>query len=272
MWQEFTPLAAPPPAGLGAVNCGQGFPDWPAPAFVKDALCAAVQADANQYTRSAGHPGLCRVLAARYGPLLGRGGPLDWENEVAVGVGSSETLYACMQALVAPGDEVVLISPAFDIYSAQVSMAGGTAVYVPLRLRGGEWTLDMAELRAVMSPRTRLLLVNTPQNPTGKVFSRAELEQIADIVAGFPRVVVLSDEVYENMLYDGREHVRMVRGMFLSSPHFFSCRLRFVVVRVAASFIHGHTHPPSICLSLCLSRAGDAAGHVGAHADGVLCR
>ena len=167
------------------------------------------QADANQYARSAGLPSLCRALASHYGPQLGRGGALDWETEVAVGVGSSETLYAAMQALVDAGDEVLLISPAFDIYAAQVSMAGGAPVYVPLRQRGGAWHLDMAELRAALTPRTRVLLLNTPQNPTGKVLTRGELEAVAAMLADFPRVVVVSDEVYENMLYDGREHVRM---------------------------------------------------------------
>ena len=212
VWQEFTPLAKQ----LGAINCGQGFPDWPAPPFVKEALCRAVHEDANQYARSAGLPALCEALAARYSPLLGR--QLDWESEVTVGVGSSECLYACMQALLDPGDEAVLISPAFDIYAAQVSMAGGSCVYVPLRLAPGsgggggdtqEWTLDMAELRAALTPRTRVLLLNTPQNPTGKVLTRGELEAVAAMLADFPRVVVVSDEVYENMLYDGREHVRM---------------------------------------------------------------
>jgi aspartate/methionine/tyrosine aminotransferase len=147
--------------------------------------------------------------------LLGRGGALNWETEVAVGVGSSETLYAAMQALVDAGDEVLLISPAFDIYAAQVTMAGGTPVYVPLRQRAGAWQLDMAELRAALTPRTRLLLLNTPHNPTGKVLTRTELEAVAAILADFPRVVVVADEVYENMLYDGREHVRMVRFALL---------------------------------------------------------
>ena len=195
VWQEFTPLAKE----LGAINCGQGFPDWPAPPFVKAALSRACEEDANQYARSAGLPALCEALAARYSPLLGR--PLAWDSEVTIGVGSSECLYACMQTLLDPGDEVVLISPAFDIYAAQVSMAGGACVYVPLRLTptgadgAPEWSLDMAELRAALSPRTRALIINTPHNPTGKVLSRAELQAIADMLADFPRVVVVSDEV-----------------------------------------------------------------------------
>lgn len=208
VWQEFTPLARE----TGAVNLGQGFPDWPSPDFVKDAIVRAVREDHNQYARSAGQPDLCKEIAARYSPLLGR--ELNWETEITIGVGSSECLFACMQALVNDGDEVLMISPAFDIYSAQVSMAGGTGVYVPLRIvksddGASRWTLDMAELRAALTPRTRVLLINTPQNPTGAMFTREELNAIASILRDFPRVVVVSDEVYENMFYPGHEHVRM---------------------------------------------------------------
>lgn len=141
--------------------------------------------------------------------------PINWETEVTIGVGSTETLFATMQSLIDEGDEAVLISPAFDIYSAQVQMAGGVCKYVPLRLvrdaaTGKQvWKLDMAELRAAFTPRTKILLLNTPQNPTGKMMSRAELEDIAAILFDFPRVVAVADEVYEYMTYDEREHVRL---------------------------------------------------------------
>ena len=136
-----------------------------------------------------------------------------------------------MQALVDPGDEAVLISPAFDIYAAQVAMAGGTAKYVPLRLVGGKWVLDMKELRAAFSTRTRVFLLNTPQNPTGKVFSRSELLEIAKVLADFPAVVAVSDEVYEHLVYDGAQMERLatVAGMedrtitISSSGKTFSC-------------------------------------------------
>ena len=115
-----------------------------------------------------------------------------------------------MQTLVEEGDEVILLTPAFDIYAAQVAMAGGECKYVPLRLAAGDapgaparWSLDMAELRAAFSSRTRVLLLNTPQNPTGKVFSPSELRDIAAILADFPAVVTVCDEVYEHMVYDG---------------------------------------------------------------------
>jgi aspartate/methionine/tyrosine aminotransferase len=132
--------------------------------------------------------------------VLGR--PINWETEITVGVGATETLYATMQSLLDPEDEAVLISPAFDIYAAQVQMAGATPRFVPLRTvpdpaRPGEsrWSLDLAELRAAFNERTRVVLLNSPQNPTGKLLTREELEGIAAILHDFPRVVAVSDEV-----------------------------------------------------------------------------
>ena len=217
VWQEFTPLSAE----VGAINCGQGLPDWQSPAFVKDALRQATMEDnPNQYCRSAGLPKLTQALAQRYSGFLGR--RIDWATEVTIGVGASETLFAAMQALVDAGDEVLLISPAFDIYASQVLMAGGVAKYVPLRIveapaeavgAGGaprqEWKLDMAEFAAAFTPRTRVVVLNTPHNPTGKCFDAEELAQMAEIIKRHPRVVVVSDEVYEHMVYAPRSHLRM---------------------------------------------------------------
>jgi kynurenine--oxoglutarate transaminase/cysteine-S-conjugate beta-lyase/glutamine--phenylpyruvate transaminase len=173
----------------------------------------------NQYARSAGHPALCQVLARRYSKVFG-GRAINWETDVAVGVGGSETLYAIMQGLVNPGDEVILVSPAFDIYSAQVLMAGGVPKYVPLRMVPDAadpsrrvWDLDLAELRAAFSERTRLVVLNSPQNPTGRLLTRAEYEQIAAIMDDFPRVVAVSDEVYEFMVYGQREHWRLATAV-----------------------------------------------------------
>ena len=206
VWQEFSPLAV----ATGAVNLGQGFPNWATPDFVKAALVKATTEDHNQYCRSAGHSPLVEAVAAKYSPLLGR--EINPMTEVAVGVGASECLYSLMQAFVNPGDEVILLSPAFDIYIAQVVMAGGVCKYVPLRLAAGgdpEWTLDMEELERAFSPRTAAIILNTPHNPTGKVFSAAELAGVAAICAKFPRTLVISDEVYEHMTYDGTPHTRM---------------------------------------------------------------
>ena len=216
VFAEFTALANQ----VQAVNLGQGFPDFPAPDFIKAAAAQAVAGDLNQYTRSAGHPRLVKALASFYSPRFDR--TLDPLAELVITVGATEGVFAAMQALVDPGDEVILIEPFYDCYPAAVQMAGGTPVYVPLRPPAGQtagdaaqWRLDMGELAAAFTPRTRLLVINTPHNPVGKVFSRDELTAMADLVlvhnrrGGGRAVFVLSDEVYEWMTYDGAAHVRM---------------------------------------------------------------
>lgn len=212
IFSEYTALAN----RHNAVNLGQGFPNFAAPDFIKEAAQAAIAADLNQYARSAGHPRLVNALAATYGPLFDR--ELDPLQEIVVTDGATEAIYATVQALVEPGDEVILIEPFYDSYPASVIMAGGTPVYVPLRQQPGatsasEFALDMDELAAAISPRTRLIIVNTPQNPLGKVFSRQELAQIAALAQKHD-LLILSDEVYEWMVYpapDGTpiQHVRM---------------------------------------------------------------
>ena len=207
VFAEFTALAN----ATGAVNLGQGFPNFAAPDFVKAAAQQAIAADLNQYARSAGHPRLVQALAQVYSPLFGR--TLDPMTEIVVTVGATEGIFATVQALVDPGDEVILIEPFYDSYPAAVTMAGGVPVYVPLRApadsrSAAEWTLDLAELTAAITPRTKLLILNTPSNPLGKVFSRAELSALAEFVCRF-NLTVLSDEVYEWMVYPPAEHVRI---------------------------------------------------------------
>jgi aspartate/methionine/tyrosine aminotransferase len=220
VWHEFSPLANQ----HGAVNLGQGFPDWDPPGFVQESLAASVRdRHANQYARSYAHLPLARVLASEYSRRLGR--TVDAESEVATAVGCTNALYCALQALLNPGDEAILLEPYFDIYSSQVKMAGGVPVYVPLREAGADgvegsaddadsaaerqvrdastaFTLDMDELEGAVTDRTRVLLLNTPHNPTGKVFTRAELEAIAGIARKHPNLVVISDEVYEHLIYD----------------------------------------------------------------------
>lgn len=211
VFAEFTALAQQ----TGAVNLGQGFPNFAAPDFVKAAAQQAIAADLNQYARSAGHPRLVNALAAAYSPLFGRS--LDPLTEIVVTTGATEGIFAAIQALVEPGDEVILIEPFYDSYPAATGMAGGHCVYVPLRApaqatSAAQWTLDMDELAAAFSPRTKLLILNTPLNPLGKVYDRRELAQIADLAIRH-NITVLSDEVYEWMVYPdparGVEHVRI---------------------------------------------------------------
>lgn len=200
VFAEYTALAIE----HNAVNLGQGFPNFSAPDFVKEAAKAAIDDNLNQYARSAGQNRLVNALAQIYGPLFGR--DLNPMTEIVITTGATEGIFATVQALVEPGDEVILIEPFYDSYAPSVIMAGGTPVYVPLRPKANaqssaDWVLDRAELEAAVTPRTRLLVINTPQNPIGKVFSRVELQQIAD-VAQKHDFLVLSDEVYEWMTYN----------------------------------------------------------------------
>lgn len=206
VFAEFTALANQ----VGAVNLGQGFPNFAAPDFIKRAAQEAIAADLNQYARGAGHPPLVKSLAKTYSPLFER--TIDPLAEIVVTTGATEAIFATIQALVDPGDEVILIEPFYDSYPASVTMAGGRAVCVPLRPSPGatssaDWRIDVDELEAAFGERTRLLILNTPSNPVGKVFRRDELQAIAEIVRRHD-VLVLSDEVYEWMVYAGAHHVR----------------------------------------------------------------
>ena len=188
---------------VGAVNLGQGFPDTEGPALVRDAAIAAI-ADGRgaQYPPAHGLPELreaiCRHQQRWYG--------LDWSplTDVVVTTGASEAIAAAVLALVEPGDEVILLEPWFDLYAAVVDLAGGTRVSVPPI--AGSFRPDPDALRAAVGPRTRMLLVNSPHNPTGAVLTRAELEAIA-AVAVQADLVVLADEAYEHLWFDGHPHI-----------------------------------------------------------------
>ncbi len=185
-----------------AINLGQGFPDFPGPDFVKDAAAQAIAADLNQYAPSQGSARLRKAIAADW--LDQHGVELDPETEVTVTSGATEALLSTMLAMVDPGDEVIFFEPFYDSYVPQVTMAGGVPVVV--RLNPPDWSFDPDDLRNAFSSKTKLLLVNTPHNPTGKVFSRAELELIAELCREHD-VLVLADEVYERITYDGAVHI-----------------------------------------------------------------
>jgi aspartate/methionine/tyrosine aminotransferase len=204
VWHEFSPLATQ----YKAINLGQGFPDWEPPLFVKEAMQEAILSrKANQYARSAAHLPLAQVLADDYNTKWGRT-DLTAEAHVATAVGCTHALYCALTGLIQAGDEVILLEPAFDIYSSQVQMAGGKAVYVPLRPCSGApgasdyFQLDLEEFERAITPRTKAFILNTPHNPTGKIFSQTELEGIAAIVRKHPRITVLADEVYEHLVFD----------------------------------------------------------------------
>ncbi|AXH94894.1 pyridoxal phosphate-dependent aminotransferase [Ornithinimicrobium avium] len=185
-----------------AVNLGQGFPDTDGPAAMVEIAARGLHEGLNQYAPARGLPVLREAVAEHQERFYGI--PLDPQTQVLVTVGATEAIAASLIALVEPGDEVVMVEPYYDSYAACVAMAGGVLRTVPLRFP--DLALDVAALRAAVSDRTRVLLLNTPHNPTGKVFSRAELEQVAQ-VAREHDLVVVADEVYEHLVFDGLQHV-----------------------------------------------------------------
>jgi N-succinyldiaminopimelate aminotransferase len=205
VFAEMSALAV----ATGSVNLGQGFPDYPGPSAVLDVARAAIGTAADQYPPGPGIPELRAAIAAHVRRFRGR--DLDPDSEVLVTAGATEALSAALLALLETGDEVVLFEPMYDCYAAGIAMAGGVARPVPLRPPAdgaGRWTFDPAELRTAITPRTRLLLVNTPHNPTGTVFTRDELALLAEHALEHD-LLVLTDEVYEHLVFDGAEHVSM---------------------------------------------------------------
>lgn len=198
VFTEMSALAAE----HGAINLGQGFPDFPGPDFVKEAAIEAIRADLNQYAPSHGLPRLREAIAADWATQ--HGVEVDPDAEVTVTSGATEALLSAMLALVNPGDEVIFFEPFYDSYVPQTVFAGGTPRVVPLQ--PPDWTFDHDALAAAFNERTRLFLLNTPHNPTGKVFSPQELKFIADLCIEHD-VIVLADEVYERIVYDGSRHV-----------------------------------------------------------------
>ncbi len=184
-----------------AVNLGQGFPDTDTPEQLREIAIASIQAGLNQYAPARGMPVLRQAVAAhqrRFYDLR-----VDPDTEVLVTVGATEALTASILALVEPGEEVLTFEPFFDIYGAAVALAGGVHRTVPLDFP--DWSFDPAELEAAVTDRTRALVLNDPHNPTGKVFTGAELQAVADVAIRHD-LIVITDEVYEHLTFDGRRH------------------------------------------------------------------
>ncbi len=186
----------------GALNLGQGFPDVDGPPSVIAAAVAALEAGANQYAPGPGVPALRQAIARHQHRHYGL--ELDPDREVVVTTGCTEAIAAALLGLVDPGDEVVVLEPWYDSYDAMLTMCG--AVRRPVTLRAPDFRLDPDELRAAVTPRTRLVLLNTPHNPTGTVLTREELEAVADVAIEHDLVVV-TDEVYEHLTFDDHQHV-----------------------------------------------------------------
>jgi L-glutamine---4-(methylsulfanyl)-2-oxobutanoate aminotransferase len=199
IFSEMTALALK----HGAVNLAQGFPDFDGPEFARVSLADAVAQGHNQYGPMPGAPVLRRAIAADFAARAGV--QTDPDREITVTCGCTEAIAAVMLGLINPGDEVVLFEPFYDSYRAAVAMAGGVARFVALRPPRsdgpGAFEFDEAELRAAFTPRTKMILVNTPHNPTGKVFTRAELQLIAELCVHHG-VVAVADEVYEHLVFE----------------------------------------------------------------------
>jgi aspartate/methionine/tyrosine aminotransferase len=197
---------------VGAVNLGQGFPDFAGPEWVKRAAQAAIAADLNQYALPTGVPRLRRAIAAEWARAYER--EVDSEREVTVTSGATEALLSAALGLINPGDEVILFEPCYDAYAPDVVMAGGVPRFVTLHppsaaqhaAGDARWSFDPDQLAALCGPRTKAILLNTPHNPTGKVFTRAELEQIAEVCERHD-LLVIADEVYDQMVFDDQQHI-----------------------------------------------------------------
>jgi N-succinyldiaminopimelate aminotransferase len=184
-----------------AINLGQGFPDTDGPSEVLAAAVAGIESGDNQYPPGRGVPELLDAIAAHQEHYYGL--RYDPATEILVTVGATEALSASLLALCEPGDEVIAFEPFYDVYDAAITLAGATLV--PVRLEAPAFTFDPAALEAAVTERTKVILLNTPHNPTGHVFAPEELRQIADVAVRHD-LVVITDEVYEHLTFDGREH------------------------------------------------------------------
>lgn len=185
-----------------AVNLGQGFPDFSAPDFLKEAAMTAIQNDINQYAPGSGWASLREAIAHKMQRQYGMS--VDPATEITVTHGATEAIFATILGLVNPGDEVILFEPFYDSYLPAVQIAGGVPRFYTLRPPA--WPVDPDELAALFSDKTKLIVVNTPHNPTGKVYSAEELQLIADLCQKYD-VVAVTDEVYEHIIFDGIQHL-----------------------------------------------------------------
>jgi aspartate/methionine/tyrosine aminotransferase len=190
-------------ARYGAINLAQGFPDFPMPAPMKDAACAAIHGDVNQYAITWGSAALRLAIAEKYRRWYDM--VVDPEREITVTCGSTEAMASAFLALIDPGDEVIIFEPYYENYGPDAILAGAKPVFVPLEPTATGWHFDPDRLRAAFTPRTKAIVVNTPHNPTGHVFSRAELDTIAELATHYG-AWVLTDEIYEHIRYAGNHH------------------------------------------------------------------
>ena len=193
-----------------AVNLSQGFPDFAAPAEIKEAARQAIADDINQYAITWGAKALRDAIVEKFERTQGI--RVDPEREITICCGSTEAMMSSMMAIINPGDEIVVFEPYYENYGPDAILSGATPRFV--KLRPPDWSYDERELVAVFGPHTKAIILNTPNNPTGKVFTRAELEFIRDLCVQW-NAFCITDEIYEHILYDGAEHISMaqIEGM-----------------------------------------------------------
>lgn len=189
----------------GAINLSQGFPDFDGPEALREALARHVAAGHNQYAPMTGLPALREQIALKVQRLYGRNVSAD--SEVTVTPGATQAIFCAIQALIHPGDEAIVFDPCYDSYDPSVVLAGGRCIHVPLA--EGSFAIDWQRLEAALSPRTRLIILNTPHNPSGALISRDELDRLAALIRDRD-ILIVSDEVYEHLVFDGRQHASVL--------------------------------------------------------------
>ncbi|XP_027021178.1 kynurenine--oxoglutarate transaminase 1-like isoform X1 [Tachysurus fulvidraco] len=212
IWLELLQLTA----DYKAVNLGQGFPDFPLASFAQEALSNAVNGGfhMHQYTRGHGHPPLVKILAKFFGRILGR--DIHPMEDILVTMGAYQAIFCAVQALVYEDDEVIILEPSYHCYEPMTLMAGGKPIHVPLKPRkvtgptvsSADWVFSSEELTSKFNSKTKVIIINNPSNPLGKVFQREELQIIADLCIKHD-VICISDEVYELLTYDGAQHIKI---------------------------------------------------------------
>ena len=199
----------------GAVNLGQGFPDFDCDPRLLDAVDAAMRAGLNQYPPMTGVPVLREAVAAKIAAMYGHA--YDAGSEITITAGATQAIITTVLAIVHPGDEVIVLDPCYDSYEPNIDLAGGTAVHVPLT--PGTFEPDFALIQTALSPRTRAIIINTPHNPSATVWSAAHMQRLTELLRGTD-VIVIADEVYEHMVYDGALHQSVARFPELAQRSF----------------------------------------------------
>ncbi|MFL6547822.1 MAG: methionine aminotransferase [Povalibacter sp.] len=190
---------------LGAIHLAQGFPDFDSPELLKELLARFVSSGHNQYAPMAGEPALREQIALKLAASYGRN--LNPDSEITITLGATEAIFSAVSALVHPGDEVILFDPSYDSYGPAVILAGGRPIHIPLQ--PPDFRIDWQQVREAVTPRLRMIMINTPHNPTGSTLSDGDLQQLADVLRPTD-AMVLCDEVYEHMVYDGARHQSVV--------------------------------------------------------------